>query len=92
MLIPDPLRGLSFAERCPPACRAEYRRTSCLLFVAMPHIRTDRRDLGEPVGHLLSLGLTQLSIQVTLSTSLTSRTFNSYRLYHALSDRLVRDA
>ena len=38
----------------------------------MSHTPTDRRERGESVGHLLSLGLTQLSIQVTLSTSLTA--------------------
>jgi len=50
----------------------------------MSHTPTDRRDLGESVGHLLSLGLTQLSIQVTLSTSLTASALGFAALATAL--------
>jgi hypothetical protein len=55
----------------------------------MSDISTDRRDLSESVGHLLSLGLTQLSIQVTLSTSLTASALGLAALATALTSTIL---
>ena len=43
----------------------------------------------EAVGHLLSLGLTQLSIQVTLSTSLTASALGLATLATALTSTIL---
>jgi hypothetical protein len=72
-----------------PAFRAENRPKARLPFVGMPHVPTHRRDPGEPVGHLLSLGLTQLSIQVTLSTSLTASALGLAALATALTSTIL---
>jgi hypothetical protein len=50
---------------------------------------TARTDLDGPVGHLLSLGLTQLSIQVTLSTSLTASALGFAALAGALTSTIL---
>jgi hypothetical protein len=55
----------------------------------MPHTPANRRDLGESVGHLLSLGLTQLSIQVTLSTSFTASALGLATLATALTSTIL---
>jgi hypothetical protein len=49
----------------------------------------DPEDLSEPVGHLLSLGLTQLSIQATLSTSLTASALGLAALATALTSTIL---
>jgi hypothetical protein len=56
---------------------------------AKSYTPTDRRDLGESAGHLLSLGLTQLSIQVTLSTSLTASALGLATLATALTSTIL---
>ncbi len=48
-----------------------------------------RTDLGDSVGHLLSLGLTQISIQVTLSTSLTASALGFAALATALTSTIL---
>jgi hypothetical protein len=48
-----------------------------------------RTGLGDSIGHLLSLGLTQLSIQVTLSTSLTASALGLAALATALTSTIL---
>jgi hypothetical protein len=49
----------------------------------------DHDALAEPVSHLLSLGLTQLSMQVTLSTSLTASALGLAALATALTSTIL---
>jgi hypothetical protein len=60
----------------------------------MAHSPSAHRDLGESAGQLLSLGLTQHSIQVTLSTSLTASALGLAALSTALTSTIltVQDA
>jgi hypothetical protein len=48
-----------------------------------------RPKLDDSVGHLISLGLTQLSIQVTLSTSLTASALGLAALATALTSTIL---
>jgi hypothetical protein len=50
---------------------------------------SDSDGLAEPVNHLLSLGLTQLSIQVTISTSLTASALGLATLATALTSTIL---
>jgi hypothetical protein len=51
--------------------------------------QTAHANLDDSVGHLLSLGLTQLSIQVTISTSLTASALGFAALATALTSTIL---
>jgi hypothetical protein len=55
----------------------------------MPNNTNSRASPADPVSHLLSLGLTQLSIQVTLSTSLTASALGLAALATALTSTIL---
>lgn len=55
----------------------------------MSNHATSRANLADPVSHLLSLGLTQLSIQVAMSTSLTASALGLAALATALTSTIL---
>lgn len=55
----------------------------------MPRTPPNRGELGEATDHLLSLCLTQLSVQVTLSTSLTASALGLATLATALTSTIL---